>query len=267
MESNNQKKLTDIIGDFPYRLALSGGWIDQPFCSKLNPTAPGSMCVVGIEPNFYWMERAGLATGTRKVALKLWGGKFPAGDPKQLVEELYWAENKGLAEPSGSQDMIGLLYPGVSRLDYDYNHCGGLFPRHIENNTDPDIARWLESVINVLPVAPRPPGYSPLGILNLEGNTDLISRLGKTGQNCYDGILAKDIEKVGAAMTETMRCWETLVPHSFSHSTITMDLLSLLKYYQERYPGACYSGCGGGYLYILSEESLPGTHRVKVRTS
>ena len=155
----------------------------------------------------------------------------------------------------------------MSRLDYDYNHCGGLFPRHIENNTDPDIARWLESVINVLPVAPRPPGYSPRGILNLEGNTDLISRLGKTGQNCYDGILAKDIEKVGAAMTETMRCWETLVPHSFSHSTITMDLLSLLKYYQERYPGACYSGCGGGYLYILSEESLPGTHRVKVRTS
>ena len=265
MEANQKTELSDIIGDFPYRLALAGGWIDQPFCSKLNPTPPGSMCVVGIEPNFYWMERAGLATGTRKFALKLWG-QLPGGDPAQRVEELYNAENEGRDEPSGSQDMIGLLYPGVSRLDYDYEFRGGVFPRHIENNTDTDIARWLESVINVLPVAPRPPGYSPLGIKNLE-NVELISRLGKAGQDCYDAILAKNINGLGAAMTETMQCWETLVPHSFTHSTITMDLLSLLKYYQSIYPGACYSGCGGGYLYVVSEEPLPGTHRIKVRTS
>ena len=41
-------------------------------------------------------------------------------------------------EPSGSQDMIGLIYPGVNRLDFDYDHEGGLFPRHIESNNDPD---------------------------------------------------------------------------------------------------------------------------------
>jgi len=44
-------------------------------------------------------------------------------------------------------------------------------------------------------------------------------------------------------------------------------LLSLLKYYQAQYPGACYSSCGGGYIYIPSKEPVPGSHRITVRTS
>lgn len=239
--------------------------MDQPFCSRLNPTPPGSVCVASIEPDFYWMERSGLATGTRKVALKIWG-HLPDGDRAQRVEELYAAENAGRANPSGSQDMIGLLYPGISRLDYDFTHRGGVFPRHIESTTDEAPARWLESILNILPVASRPPGYDPLEEKHLE-HTDLISRLGKTGQSCYDGILARDVCVVGAAMTETMCCWETLLPNNFVHSTITMDLLGLLKYYQSRYPGACYSSCGGGYLYVASSEPVPGAHRIKVRTT
>ena len=264
MEST-KPKLTDIIGNFPYRITLAGGWIDQPFCSQLNPTPPGSVCVVSIEPTFFCLERSGIATGTRKVALKLWG-RLPGGDLAQRVEELYEAENKGSTYPSGSQDMIGLLYPGISRLDYDFAHRGGIFPRHIENNTDPEIARWLETVINVLPVAPRPPGYNPLEVKNLE-HVEWISRLGRTGQRCYDAILARDICGLGAAMNETMRCWETLLPGNFIHHTITLDLLALLKYYQAYYPGACYSSCGGGYIYIASKEPVPGSYRIKVRTS
>jgi hypothetical protein len=45
----------------------------------------------------------------------------------ELVRELYAAENDGLAEPSGSQDMCGLIFPGVSRLDYDASVDGGWF--------------------------------------------------------------------------------------------------------------------------------------------
>ena len=49
------------------------------------------------------------------------------------MRELYEVENKGKAEPSGSQDMIGLVYPGVNRLDYDFKIHGGVFPSHIES--------------------------------------------------------------------------------------------------------------------------------------
>lgn len=262
MHSVNSGDLTEVIGDFPYRIALAGGWIDQPFCSELNPTPPGSMVVIGVQPTFFWMERAGIATGTRKIALELWG-HLPEGDPGTLVDELYTAENAGKPEPSGSQDMIGLIYPGVNRLDYEFEHRGGIVPKHIESNNDPDVARWLEQVINVLPVAPRPEGYSPLGIKNLDG--EWIRRLGQTGKDCYRGIVSKDIVGLGASMNECMACWEAILPQTVVHPLIKTDLLGLLKHYQSRYPGAMYSGCGGGYLFVVSEEPVPGAFQIKVR--
>ena len=255
-------KLTDVIGDFPYRVALAGGWIDQPFMSRHHPNPPGSMVVVGVEPTFFWMERAGIATGTRKIALQLWG-RLPEGDPGKLVDELYGTENEGKAEPSGSQDMIGLIYPGVNRLDYDINHRGGIVPCHIESNNDPQVARWLEQVIQVLPVAPRPPGYSPLGIKNLD--VEWVCRLAQAGKDCYNGIVNRDLLKLAASMNETMLCWATMLPHVIAHPTITTDLAGILKYYQSRYPGAMYSGCGGGYLFVASEEPVPGAFKFKIR--
>ena len=68
--------LTEVIGDFPYRIQLAGGWIDQPFVSKLNPHPTGSMVVVSLEPTFRMMDRAGMATGSREIALKMWNGRL-----------------------------------------------------------------------------------------------------------------------------------------------------------------------------------------------
>ena len=39
----------------------------------------------------------------------------------------------------------------MNRLDFDFDHEGGFFPRHIESNNDPAIARWLEEVIHMVP--------------------------------------------------------------------------------------------------------------------
>ena len=60
--------LSSAIGAIPYRAALAGGWIDQPFISQLNPNPPGSMVTVALRPTVQFMERAGMATGTRGVA-------------------------------------------------------------------------------------------------------------------------------------------------------------------------------------------------------
>src|ERR1035438_6615387 len=99
------RELTEVIGHIPYRMALAGGWIDQPFVSALNPTPPGSMVVVSLQPVVRYMERCGMATGTRNVALAGWGESLPAREPAELTRELYAAENQGRSEPSGSQDM------------------------------------------------------------------------------------------------------------------------------------------------------------------
>jgi len=253
-----------IFGNIPYRLALAGGWIDQPFVSRHNPTPPGSMVVISLKPDFYFMDRCGMGTSTRKVAMRIWNGEMPERDPDSLVRELYAEENKGQKEPSGSQDMAGIVYPGVSRLDYDAEFQGGYFPVQVESNNDLAVAVWLEHVINLLPVTQRPSGYNPLGIKNL--NESWIQRLGDTGNSCYEAIVAKDIRLFGEALNECIRCWEIILPQTLRHPTLSVDLASLLSYYQKRYPGAMYSGCGGGYLVVVSEEPVPGALKIRVRT-
>lgn len=263
MTTERRVDITDVIGKIPYRMALAGGWIDQPLLSKHNPTPPGSMVVVAIEPTCRFMDRCGMGTSTRKVASKLWNGELPDGDPELLVQELYRAENEGQPEPSGSQDMAGLLYPGVNRLDYDFDYQGGYFPVHVETNIDPEVAAWVDSVFYMVPIAQRPPGYNPLGEQNLD--PEWIGRLGQTGKDCFNAIVAKDIVALGQSMNACMTCWETILPHTVRHETLTIDLMAILGYYQATYPGAMYSGCGGGYIYVVSEQPVPGGFQVKVR--
>lgn len=254
-----------LIGKIPHRLALAGGWMDQPFVSARNPSPPGSMVVVSLEPECLFMDRAGMASGTRKVALRIWNGVLPDRPRERLVRELYRAENGERSEPSGSQDMIGLIYPGVSRLDYDAAHEGGYFPVRIESNCDPEIARWLECVLQLVPINQRPEGYTPLGIKSLDPES--IERLGQTGRCCFEAIVTRDLQALGQSMNECMRCWEAILPHTVCHPAISIDLKAILANFQSRYRGAMYSGCGGGYLVVASEACVPGALRVKVRTS
>jgi hypothetical protein len=265
MKSTCASPVTQLIGGIPYRLALAGGWIDQPFVSRLNPQPPGSMVVVGVEPAFRFMDRSGIATGTREIATRVWRGKLPSRPPAALTRELYELENRGKAEPSGSQDMIGLIYPGINRLDYDFAANGGVFPAHIESVVDLSTIRWLEQVIQLLPVAPRPEGYNPLGQKNLEPRW--VARLGRTGKDCFEAIRRHDMEALGNSLSECMTCWERLLPHTVRHPTLKVDLMGLLRAYQSSYAGAMYSGCGGGYLIVASKEPVPGAFRVKVRVA
>jgi hypothetical protein len=252
------------LGPIPHRLQLAGGWIDQPFVSRHNPEPHGSMVVVQIEPDFCPMDRSGIASGTRAVAMRIWRGKLPNRAPEALVRELYEAENKGKAEPSGSQDMIGLVYPGINRLDYSFKVHGGIFPLHIESCNSPRVARWLETVLHLIAVEPRPKGYHPLGVKNLDPKW--VACLGQSGRNCFDAIVGMDVEALGASFNLNMKCWETLLPQVVRHPLLRPDLPALLKAYQRQYPGAMYSGCGGGYLIVVSPEPVPGAFQVKVRT-
>ncbi len=265
MKRKTPSSLKTAFGLIPNRLQLAGGWIDQPFVSKLNAHPPGAMVVVQIEPNFRPMDRSGLASGTRAVAQRLWKGKLPRRPLDELARELYEAENKGKAEPSGSQDMIGLIYPGVNRLDYDYAANGGIFPAHVQSLTAAKQARWLENVLHILPIEPRPLGYSPLGVKNLEPRW--VARLGRSGLTCFEAITKMDVAALGASLNQTMLCWEKLLPHVIAHPLIQIDLKAILKIYQSRFPGAMLSGCGGGYLIVASETPVPGAFQVNVRTS
>ena len=206
-----------------------------------------------------------MATGTRAKAQALWGDSLPQRDAFELVRELYRAENEGLAEPSGSQDMLGLIVPGVSRLDYDVRIEGGIFPCHVESTSDPTVVRWFERVLHLIPVGPRPLGYNPLGRKHLD--PEWIRRLSQSGRDCFDAIVGLDAAALGRSLNECSLAWDAILPDTLSHPTIKVDLKRLLAAYQSEYEGAMYSGCGGGYLVVASESEVPGSFTISVRTA
>jgi hypothetical protein len=255
--------LETAIGRLPYRLQMAGGWIDQPFVSVHDPEPPGSMVVVSLRPTVRYMDRSGMATGTRVVARKLWGESLPDRPPEELVRELYRVENEGRDAPSGSQDMCGMVYPGISRLDYDASVEGGWFPAHVETTTDPGLVAWLERVLHLVPVGSRPPGYDPLTEMNLDPGW--IARLGASGRACFDAILRMDVEALGRSLNECSRAWGVILPRIYEHPAISIDLRGLLAGYAAAYPGAMYSGCGGGYVIVAAEEPPPGSTGISIR--
>jgi len=257
--------VSKLLGSIPNRLQLAGGWIDQPFVNRHNPKPFGSMVVVQIEPDFRPMDRSGIASGTRHIAMRIWKGKLPNRPPADLARELYEVENKGKAEPSGSQDMIGLVYPGVNRLDYDFKVQGGVFPSHIESCLSAKVASWLSNILHLLPIEPRPDGYNPIGVKNLAPKW--VAKLGQSGQDCFDAIIKMDAKALGASLNLNMNCWETLLPQVVRHPSLRVDLMPILKAYQQQYLGAMYSGCGGGYLIVASVKPVPGAFKVNVRVT
>jgi cytidyltransferase-like protein len=238
---------------FPYRLCLAGGWIDQPWVSKMHP---GSVVVAQIWPTFDFNDRSGLATSSRKVGIQIWGDRYPDGDHEQNAKLLFGAENPpGKLYISGSQDHIGLLYPGINRLYYN----GGYWPQKIESTTASDICDWLTGVLHLVPLEPRPAGYDPLKIMHLEKH--LVRELGEAGDSCWESILKKDVKGLGKSLTDTLLSWKKILPLTVPDWVMK----EMETKYLPEYPGAITSGSGGGYVVVASEKAVEGAIKIKVR--
>jgi cytidyltransferase-like protein len=238
---------------FPYRLCLAGGWIDQPWVSKI---ASGSVVVAQIWPTMEFNDRSGLATSSRKIAINLWGDRDPDGDHELNAKLLFGAENPpGKLYVSGSQDHIGLLYPGINRLCYN----GAYWPNRIESTISPEICDWLSRVLHLVPLEPRPDGYDPLRIQHLEKK--LIKELGEAGDECWESILRMDITGLGKSLTNTLLSWKKILPLTVP-DWVMKELES--KYFGI-YPGAITSGSGGGYVIVASEDEVEGSIKIRIR--
>jgi cytidyltransferase-like protein len=238
---------------FPYRLCLAGGWIDQPWVSEIHP---GSVVVAQIWPTMEFNNRSGLATSSRDFGIKIWGDRYPDGDPLENAKILFGAENPpGTKYVAGSQDHLGLLMPGVNRLHYN----GAYWPVYIQSSVDEDVCEWLSGVIHLVPLKPRPDGYDPLKEMHLEKH--LIKELGEAGDSCWESIMRKDIAGLGKSLSDTLISWKKILP-----LTVPDDIMKEMEtnYFPE-YPGAITSGCGGGYVIVVSENEVPGEVMIKVR--
>jgi cytidyltransferase-like protein len=238
---------------FPYRICIAGGWMDQPWVSAIYP---GSVVVAQLWPTIEFNDRSGMATSSRKVALEVWGNKLPDGNSLNNAKMLFGAENPpGSNYISGSQDHIGLLNPGISRLYYK----GKYWPDQIDSTRDKDICDWLSNVLHLIPLEPRPVGYDPIKIKNL--TKDNVKELGDAGEQCWKSILQKDAAGLGQSMTKTFLIWKKLLPYTVPDYVMK----EMETKYFPNYLGAITSGSGGGYVVVASEKEIAGSLKIKVR--
>ena len=169
---------------------------------------------------------------------------------------LFGAENPpGSKFISGSQDHIGLLNPGISRLYYKGNY----WPDQIDSTRDKDICDWLSNIIHLIPLEPRPAGYAPLKEKNITINH--VKELGDAGEQCWESILRKDAAGLGKSMTKTFLAWKKMLP-----CTVPDYVMKEMeaKYFPNSL-GAITSGSGGGYVLVASEKEIAGSIKIKVR--
>ncbi len=237
----------------PYRIDVAGGWLDQPFVSRHHP---GSVITISLEPTLEFNERSGMASSTRRTAIDLWGPKIPPGDYEKLAKILFCCDNPpGTAEISGSQDSIGIVFPGLAKADYE----GDYWPYRIHHVTDESALQFVESNLYLMALGPRQAEFSVLANTNITREGALA--LGVATVGCWQAILDQDILRFGHCFRASFDAQIAMFPNMMNN---TVD--RLIKQYQDVALGWKLSGAGGGgYLILVSKRPIDNAVRVVAR--
>ena len=246
------------ICDIPYRLDLAGGWLDQPF---VNCLASGPVITISVEPTVEFNHRSGMSSSTRKAAIELWKTQIPDGNRELLAKTLFCFENPpGTKDVAGSQDAIGLVYPGLNCIEY--GEAGSFWPNKIETILDEDILTFLESRLWLMPLGEREAGYSVLE--NTQVSSSAAAALAAAAKNLFLAATNKDALALGKAMTASFEAQIEMFPNMTSSS-----IQNTIQQCYEESPtilGHKLSGAGGGgYLVLFSEHPIDNTLQIKIR--
>ena len=237
----------------PFRIDLAGGWLDQPFVSRFYP---GPVLTISIEPTHDFNNRSGMASSTRNKAIELWRTALPQGNKEQIAKILFCCENPpGTKEVSGSQDAIGLVYPGLNKLEYHNTH----WPTTIESVQEEGVLSWLESHLFLVPLGPRVAGYSVLGETCIDAAG--ARALAEAAEQCWLAIQAMDLAAFGQAFRASFDAQVRMFPRM-----VSAGIGELIEQYRPLATGWKLSGAGGGgYLILVADQPVPDAIQIKIR--
>jgi len=241
------------VDRMPYRIDLAGGWLDQPYVSRHHP---GSVITVSIEPTIEFNERSGMATSTRRKAVELWGKALPADDPEKTAKLLFCYDNPpGTEIISGSQDAIGIVFPGLARAHYQNDY----WPVRIEQVLDARALDFVEHALYLRPLGPRGPRYDVLTDTRIDAPG--AGALAAAADQCWEAILTQDMEHFGHAVREGFEAQVAMFPHMTNP-----NIEALIEQYRDTALGWKLSGAGGGgYLILVSDTPIEHAVRICVR--
>lgn len=239
--------------NLPYRIDLAGGWLDQPYVSK---HYPGPVITISLEPSLEFNERSGMASSTRRHAFELWGPHIPPGNYEKLAKILFCYDNPpGTEVVSGSQDSIGLVFPGLAYSYYE----GAYWPTRIEHRLEEPLLHFVESSLQLVSLGPRFADYDVLSHTIFD--RERAKALADAAEAHWQAILNQDFVQFGCTMREGFEAQVAMFPNM-----INERVASLIEEYRDRAFGWKLSGAGGGgYLVLVAKESIPGAIRVIAR--
>ena len=234
----------------PYRVELCGGWLDQP---AVNSLASGSVIVMSIEPSIEFNDKSGMATSSRKKAIELWQTQIPSGDKMELAKLLFCVENPpGTVNISGSQDQLGIILPGLNKLNYD----NGFWPVSVDSKTDDETLKFVAEHLYLIALPPRCAGYNVKAQTNI--NAESARKLSEATERCWRAINERDVKAWGAATKDCFEAQLAMFPAMF-----TKEMERAIEEYKEIACGWKVSGCGGGgYLILISEKPIDSAIKV-----
>lgn len=237
----------------PFRIDIAGGWLDQPFVSTYYP---GPVITISIEPTVEFNNRSGMASSTRHKALDLWGPRLPEGEPEKLAKILFCYDNPpGTPAVSGSQDAIGIVFPGLACSHY----AGDYWPTRIEHVRDETIMNFLEQSISLIPLGPRGPEYDVLARTAID--RDGAKALSDAATGCWEAIQRKDIYGFGAGVRASFEAQIAMFPDMLNEPASAM-----IEHYRGQALGWKLAGAGGGgYLILVSDRPIEHAIRINIR--
>ncbi|MBE6267864.1 MAG: cytidyltransferase [Bacteroidales bacterium] len=241
--------------NIPYRIDLAGGWHDQLSVNKL---CPGAVITICIEPDYEFNNRSGMSTSSRKAAMEMWHVDIPEGDRETLAKMVFRYENPpGATYISGSQDAIGIVMPGLNRLDYDNDY----WPIHIESVTDSKILDFIENNIWIIPLSPRVSDYDVLEGTNI--TIEGAKALAAATERCWKALTACDVDEWGKASKESFYAQIAMYPNMAPR-----EVLDSIELYKEKVKGFKITGAGGGgYLVLINDTPVENALKIRIRRS
>lgn len=241
------------VFSMPYRIDLCGGWLDQPWVSSLHP---GPVLTISLEPTIEFNSRSGMATSTRRKAIELWGPRLPAGDPMKLARVLFAYDNPpGTQEISGSQDTIGIVFPGLNRAFYR----GAYWPEQIDSVQDEGVLRFVEQALYLIPLGPRGQDFHVLQ--NTRISAEGAQSLSAAAEACWQAILAGDLRSFGEQFRRGFEAQVAMFPNMMNAA-----LAQMIEQYRNQALGWKVSGAGGGgYLILVADHPIENGVRVAIR--
>ncbi|MEJ5309677.1 MAG: adenylyltransferase/cytidyltransferase family protein [Anaerolineae bacterium] len=237
----------------PYRIDVAGGWLDQPFVSRFYP---GAVITISLEPTVEFNERSGMASSTRRKAIELWGPRLPVDSYEKLAKILFCYDNPpGTREISGSQDAIGIVFPGLNKAYYE----GEYWPSHIESVQDEATLRFIEKALYLVPLGPREYGFSVLSDTHI--TREGAQALSEATDRCWEAILAHDIRAFGHYFRASLEAQVAMFPHM-----MTPMVAKLIDRYRDVALGWKLSGAGGGgYLILVADRPIEDGFQIVIR--